>query len=209
MHTPRHTSWLRPQHSSALALLVTCLAAPFAMAPAAAQTSTAPGMTTSPGYIGLSVGSSDFSKPGNGFGIFGNDQRATAYSITAGNYVFSPNWGLELGYTDFGSVNRAGGSTKADGINFSLIGRMPLNRSWNLLGKVGTTYGRTDVSSNPALGVTAGTERDFGLSYGLGAEVQLASQWSAVLQYEEHNMKFPGGSTDRVNATKLGLRYHY
>lgn len=166
-------------------------------------------MTTSPGYIGLSVGSSDFSKPGNGFGIFGNDQRATAYSITAGNYVFSPNWGLELGYTDFGSVNRAGGSTKADGINFSLIGRMPLNRSWNLLGKVGTTYGRTDVSSNPALGVTAGTERDFGLSYGLGAEVQLASQWSAVLQYEEHNMKFPGGSTDRVNATKLGLRYHY
>lgn len=192
-----------------LAGLALCLAAPFATAPAAAQMAPTPGYAYSPGYVDLSVGSSDFSKPSNGFGIFSSDQRATAYSISMGNYMFSPNWGLEAGYTDFGSVNRAGGRTTADGINLSLIGRMPLNPAWNLLGKVGTTYGRTDVSSAPTSGVQSGSERDFGWSYGVGVELQLAAQWSGVLMYEEHTMKFPGSSTDRISATKLGLRYHY
>jgi OmpA-OmpF porin, OOP family len=160
-------------------------------------------------YIGLSIGSSDFSKPSNGFGIFGNDQRATAYSINMGNYFFSPNFGMEVGYTDFGSVNRAGGTTKIDGINVSLIGRAPMSSTFNLLGKIGTTYGRTDVSSAPTSGVTAGSERGFDWSYGIGAEMLLSPQWSGVLQYDEHYVKFPGGSTDRVSATSLGLRYRY
>jgi hypothetical protein len=43
--------------------------------------------------------------------------------------------------------NRAGSSTKMDGINFSLIGRAPMSSNFNVLGKVGTTYGPTDVSS--------------------------------------------------------------
>jgi OmpA-OmpF porin, OOP family len=160
-------------------------------------------------YIGLSVGSSDFSKPSNGFGIFGNDQRATAYNIDMGNYFISPNFGMEVGYTDFGSVNRAGGTTKVDGINISLIGRAPMSSNVNLLGKVGTTYGRTDVSSAPTSGVTAGSERGFDWSYGIGAELLLSSQWSGVLQYDEHYVKFPGGSSDRVSAASLGLRYRY
>lgn len=211
MHTSRITGTRHTPRTrgATLAGLALCLVAPFTMAPAAAQMSPARGNAYSPGYIDISVGSSDYSKPSNGFGIFDNDQRATAYSVSMGNYVFSPNWGLEVGYTDFGSVNRAGGRTTADGINLNLIGRMPLNPSWNLLGKVGTTYGRTDVSSAPTSGVQSGSERDFGWSYGLGVELQLAAQWSGVLMYEEHTMKFPGGSTDRISATKLGLRYHY
>jgi len=211
MHSICPTGFPRIQRtrSATLAGLALCLATPFAFAPAAAQMAPTPGYTYSPGYVDISVGSSDYSKPSNGFGIFNSDQRATAYSISMGNYLFSPNWGLEAGYTDFGSVNRAGGRTTSDAINLSLIGRMPLNPAWNLLGKLGTTYGRTDVSSAPTSGVMAGNEREFGLSYGLGVELQLAAQWSGVLMYEEHTMKFPGGSTDRISATKLGLRYHY
>jgi len=206
---PTGSPRIQGTRGATLAGLALCLAAPFAMAPAAAQMAPTPGYAYSPGYVDLSVGSSDFSKPSNGFGIFSSDQRATAYSISMGNYMFSPNWGLEAGYTDFGSVNRAGGRTTADGINLSLIGRMPLNPAWNLLGKVGTTYGRTDVSSAPTSGVQSGSERDFGWSYGVGVELQLAAQWSGVLMYEEHTMKFPGSSTDRISDTKLGLRYHY
>lgn len=160
-------------------------------------------------YIGLSIGSSDFSKPSNGFGIFGNDQRATAYSVNMGNYFISPNLGMEVGYTDFGSVNRGGGTTKIDGINVSLIGRAPMSSNFNLLGKIGTTYGRTDVSSAPTSGVTAGSERGFDWSYGVGAELLLSPQWSGVFQYDEHYVKFPGGSNDRVSAASLGLRYRY
>jgi len=177
-----------------------------------AQTATAAPMPLagqSANYIGLSIGSSDFSKPSNGFGIFGNDQRATSYSINVGNYFNNQNYGFEIGYTDFGSVNRAGGTTKVDGINLSLIGRMPLNPTFNLLGKIGTTYGRTDVSSAPTSGVTAGSERGFDWSYGIGAEMLLTPQWAGVLQYDEHYVKFPGGSSDRVSAASVGLRYRY
>ena len=160
-------------------------------------------------YFDASIGSSDFSRPSNGFGIFSSDQSATAYSVRLGNYFYNQNIGIEVGYTDFGSVNRAGGTTKVDGINFSLIGRAPVSGSINLLGKVGTTYGHTDVSSNLASGVTAGSERGFDWSYGVGAEVLLNPQWSGVLQYEEHFVKFPGASSDRVSATSIGLRYRY
>lgn len=158
-------------------------------------------------YVELGIGKSDYSL-GNGIGAFGSDQGDTSYSVRGGA-LFSNNFGAEIGYTNFGSINRAGGTTKAEGINLSLIGKMPLNANFNLLGKIGTTYGRTDVSSNPASGIVAGSERGFGLSYGLGAEYLFTPQWSAVLQYESQDMKFAGDRNDRVGVTSLSARYHF
>jgi opacity protein-like surface antigen len=158
-------------------------------------------------YVGLGVGRSDYSL-GNGIGIFDSNEGDRAFNVHAGSY-FSNNFGLEAGYTDFGRVDRAGGRTKANGINLSLIGKMPLSESFNLLGKVGTTYGRTDVSSAPGSGVTAGKDNGFGLSYGVGAEYLITPQWSAALQYDSHKLKFAGGNDDRVGVTTLSARYHF
>lgn len=158
-------------------------------------------------YLGLNAGQSNFSL-GSGTGLFGSDKYDTAYNVYAGSY-FNRNFGFEFGYTDFGSVSRAGGKTKADGINLSLVGRLPLSDSFNLLGKLGTTYGRTEVSSAAGSGVTAGSENEFGWSYGVGAEYSFNPQWSAVLQYDEHELKFAGGGRDRISATSLGLRYRF
>jgi OOP family OmpA-OmpF porin len=157
-------------------------------------------------YIGLNAGRSEFSLS-NGLGLFASDKHDTSYNLYAGSY-FSPNFGFEAGYTDFGKVSRAGGSTKADGINLSLVGRLPLGSSFNLLGKLGTTYGRTDVSSRDP-GVVAGSESGFGLSYGVGAEFLFNPQWSAVLQYDEHDLKFIGSGRERVSATSVGVRYRF
>ena len=159
------------------------------------------------GYIGFNIGQTDYSL-GNGIGIFDSDRHDTAYNIYAGSF-FNKNFGLELGYTDFGSVNRAGGNTKADGINLSLVGKLPLGESFNLLGKLGTTYGRTEVSSRPGTGIPTGTERGWGVSYGIGAEYMFTPQWSAVLQYDEHDLNFAGGSRERVNVTSIGARYRF
>lgn len=163
------------------------------------------------GYVGLSVGKSDFVLDDDisVFGSdFGSDKGDTSYGVQAGGY-FNNNFGIELGYTDFGTVNRAGGSTTADGINLSLIGKMPLNPSFNLLGKVGTTYSRTDVTANPATGIASGSESGFGLSYGIGVEYVFTPQWSAVLQYESQDMKFAGDRDDRVANTSVGVRYRF
>ena len=163
----------------------------------------------SPGssYIGLNAGQSDFSL-GNGTGLFSGDDKDTAYSIYAGSY-FNPYLGLEAGYTDLGKARRGGGESKAMGFNLSLVGKYPLGTSFNLLGKVGSTYSRTEVSSLPGSGITAGKESGFGISYGVGAEYLFTPQLSAVAQYDEHRLEFAGARRDRIGAATLGLRLRF
>ena len=163
----------------------------------------------SPGssYLGFNAGQSDFSL-GNGSSLFSGDDKDTAYSIYAGSY-FNPYLGLEAGYTDFGKARRGGGESKAMGFNLSLVGKYPLGTSFNLLGKVGSTYGRTEVSSLPGSGITAGKESGFGISYGVGAEYLFTPQLSAVAQYDEHRLEFAGAGRDRIGAATLGLRLRF
>ncbi len=163
----------------------------------------------SPGssYIGFNAGRSDFSL-GNGTGLFSGDDKDTAYSVYVGSY-FNPYLGLEAGYTDFGKAKRGGGDTKAMGFNLSLVGKYPLGTSFNLLGKVGTTYGRTEVSSRPGSGIASGKENGFGISYGVGAEYLFTPQLSAVAQYDEHRLEFAGSGRDRIGAATLGLRLRF
>lgn len=163
----------------------------------------APGAT----YIGLNAGISNY-RLNNGAGNFPADQRKNSYSIYGGGY-FSENFGLELGYTDFERFNRAGGSTKADGTSISLVGKLPVSPSFNLLGKLGTTYGRTEVSANPASGIASGKETGWGVNYGIGAEYMFSTNVSAVLQYDEYRLKFPGQGNDKISTTSLGIRYNF
>lgn len=164
--------------------------------------------STGNSYMGLNVGQADF-KLNNGTGLFSAENRYTSYNIYAGSYFNNRNFGFEIGYTDFGKLTRGGGTTKADGINLSLIGRAPMSSTFNLLGKIGTTYGRTDVSSAAGSGITAGSEIGFDWSYGVGAEYAFNPQWSGVLQYDEQYLKYPGSGRDRINVTSLGARYRF
>lgn len=190
-------------------LSATVLAVAALAAGASAQAQSSNYSLAAPGasYVGVNVGKSDFSV-GNGNGLFSSDKKDTAYGINAGSYI-NNNLGMELGFTDFGKINRAGGTTKAQGFNLSMVGRLPLSPQFNLLGKLGATYGRTDVSASPASGVVSGKENGFGVSYGLGAEYAFNPQMSAVLQYDAHDMKFAGAGRDRVSATTVGLRYKF
>ena len=177
-----------------------------------AQTSSNPGTGRgiyAPGasYIGFNAGRSNFSGLGNGTGLFGSSNRDTSYSLSGGTY-FNDNLGVELGYTALGRVNRAGGTTDAEGINLGLVGKAPLGDQFNLLGRIGTTYGRSNVSSAPGSGVASGRASGFGLSYGVGAEYAFNTNWSAVLQYDVYNINFAGGRS-KVNTTSAGLRYRF
>ena len=192
-----------------LSAIVVAAASLTAVAGAHAQSLTSGPTFYGPGsgYIGFNAGKSDFSV-GGGNGLFSSENKDTAYNVYAGSY-FNPNFGMETGFTDFGRINRGGGTTKANGINLSLVGKLPLSQSFNLLGKVGTTYARTDVSSSIASGIPGGKESGFGLSYGVGAEYLFTPAVSAVVQYDEHNMKFAGTSKERVSAATVGLRYAF
>jgi OmpA-OmpF porin, OOP family len=162
------------------------------------------------GYIGFNAGRSHYGDRAFNLTGFVNDRSNNAYSIYGGSF-FNNNFGLELGYNDFGRVNRFGGSTKASAVSLSLVGKLPVGQSFNLLGRVGGSYVRTDVSatSNPLSNIQAGRDNKFDLSYGIGAEYSFTPAWSAVLQYDEYNLRYAGGSRERLNTTTVGVRYHF
>lgn len=164
--------------------------------------------STGNSYVGVNVGRTDF-KLNNGTGLYGSDDSNTAYGITMGSYFRDSNLGMEFGYTDFGDVSRGGGNTQAHGIHLNLIGRIPVGSSFNLLGKVGGIYSRTDVSSGPGSGISSGSESGLDWTYGVGVEFAFARQWSAVLQYDDYNVKFAGSGSDRISNLSLGVRYLY
>ena len=91
-------------------------------------------VSTGTSYVGLTGGPSDFSRTQGGNGLFANEDRSTAYSLSVGNYFINPN---------------------------------------------------------------------------LGAELVFAPQWSAVLQYDEHFMKFAGSSSERISTTMIGARIRF
>jgi OOP family OmpA-OmpF porin len=187
-----------------LALVAGCLCV---SAQVSAQSTTKPQADS---YVEFSAGSVDYGRLSGGVGGLARDQAGSSYRLSVGNYMFSPFWGLEAGYSTLGTITRAGGKTSAEGLHLQVIGRAPLGPDWNLLGKAGTTYGHTDVNSAAGSGITEGSERAFGWNYGLGVEYKISPQWSGVLLYEEHTLKFPGGgNTDPLAATSLGLRYLY
>jgi hypothetical protein len=160
-------------------------------------------------YFSINAGVADLARPISGFGNFGSGNQSSAYSLNVGHYLQGQNFGFELGYTDFGSIDKNGGHTKVDGWNASVIGRLALTPMFNLLGKVGTTYGRTDVTASAGSLVVPGTEKAFDWSYGIGGELLLTPNWSATLTYDEHYMKYPPDSHERVSSTMIGARYRY
>lgn len=157
--------------------------------------------------IGLNLGRSEY-RVGCGNALFGCDDE-DRYVHLYGRSMVNDYLGAELGLLDLGSVDRGGGSTKAQGINLSLVGRAPLGNAFSLYGKLGTTYGRTRTSASPLSGLPEGTENGFGLAYGAGVSYDVTPRLSAVLEWDSHDFRFAGSGRDPVRATSLGLQYRY
>ena len=157
-------------------------------------------------YFGLNVGRSNFS--GNcGLGSFTCDDTGSAYSVYSGG-MWSKNLGLELGLSDFGKIDRAGGTTRAYGLSVKGVGVMPLTESLSGFAKLGTIYGKTKVTADAGSGVATGSDDGWGASYGLGLSFDLTPQLAGVLEWDQSHMKFAGGR-DHVNSTSLGLKYRF
>ena len=197
-------------------LLATTALAAGAMAQTSGTTNSASSNTASSGYsrmapgatyIGLNAGQSKF-RGSNGFGGFASDNKDKAFSLYGGSY-FTPYIGIELGYTDLGKIDRAGGTTEAKAGTAALVGKLPLSPSFNLLGKLGATYSQVDVSAAAGTGVATGRKSGWGPSYGVGAEYNFTQNVSAVVQYDEYRMPYPGEGKEKVNNTSVGIRFRY
>jgi len=161
---------------------------------------------TQQGYVGVSAGQSKYDLR-SGTGGFPTDDSDQALKIYTGGY-FHPNFGVELGYLNAGRADRIGGTSRAQGLNLSLVARAPLTEQFDVFGKLGTTYSRTRTSGNSGFGVATGSDNGFGLSYGAGVRWAFNENWAAVLEWERHKMRFADGKSD-VDLTTLGVQYRY
>lgn len=181
--------------------------APALWVPAAAQTVGSSWLGNGRSYLGLNLGRSHYGVDCGGT-AFVCDTSDRSVKITAGampgNY-----WGVEVGYLDLGTIARAGGKTKAQGLNVSVVGKAPVAQQFSVFGKVGATYGRTETSSASTSGIAAGTEHGLGLSYGAGLSWDFTPRLSAVLEWESNDFRFANGGRDPVRSTSLGLQYRY
>ena len=159
------------------------------------------------GYIGLSLGRSHYTSS-CGATSFSCDSNGNAVEISAGS-MLGNFWGVELGFLDMGRISRGGGTTRARGVDLSLVGKTPVWDALGVFGKVGATYGRTETSAATGSTTATGSERGFGLSYGAGVSYDFTPSLSATLALESHDFRFAGGARDPVRSTSLGLQYKY
>lgn len=155
--------------------------------------------------FGLNVGRSTFHAPcGAVYACDDTDRYWTIY----GRAMANDYWGSEIAFVDMGQMERAGGTTRAYGLNVSLVGKVPLAQSLGAFGKVGAMYGRTRTSTAAGADVASGNDNGFGLTVGAGLSWDFSPRMSAVLEWDRYNFHFRS-SRDAVNTTSLGLQYHY
>ena len=158
---------------------------------------------TTNGYVGLSVGKPHYSINCGGFGC---DQPSVSGNVYLGG-MFNPYVGAEVGYVHFGDADFPGGRVKAEGINLSVVGRVPVWQSLSVFGKLGTTYGRTHVDA--PIGFVGGKESGWGPAYAVGVSWDFNNNWSAVLDMQRHRFDFAGDQDAWVRSTNLGLKYRF
>jgi OmpA-OmpF porin, OOP family len=158
---------------------------------------------TTRGYVAGSLGRAEF----DAFCAFNCDDPDISGKVVTGG-SWSNMVGFEVGYIYFGSANRNGGDSDAQGVNLSLVGNLPIGDVFNVFAKIGTTYGWTDVSVAPGFGFASGTDNGFGLSYGLGVGYDLNRNWTVIGEWEEHRLKFVG-SRDDVSLLSVGVKYRF
>lgn len=147
---------------------------------------------TSYGYVGVGIGQSNYAincAPG-----FSCDDTDTGYKIFTGG-KFSRFFGVEAAYVYLGRGEANGGGSKAQGINVSLVGTLPIGDMFSVYAKGGGIYGWTDSSAS-APGVGTGDRHGFNASYGAGVQVDLTRNWAVQGDWDHYRFDYADRNDD-------------
>lgn len=158
------------------------------------------------GYVGLSLGNSDYDTACGPQPLSCDDRDQSLAVYTGG--MFNEFLGLEIGGKHFGKVSRAGGEVRAYGANISLVGMVDMD-SLNLYLKAGALYGHTRVSADPMSGVHIGTATGWGPSATIGIGFNVNRNFNIALERSRDRFDLPGGGRTYVESTALALKYRF
>lgn len=160
---------------------------------------------TSYGYVGVGAGWSKFDLGSCAPGLYCDDTD-TGFKIFTGG-LFSRAFGVEAGYVNLGKGAANGGDIKAQGLNVSLIGNLPIGDAFNVYGKVGGLWGFTKTETAIA-GGPSGHEQGFNISYGAGVRFDLNRNWAVQGDWDHYRFDYVSGNDD-AQLYSLNLVYKF
>jgi OOP family OmpA-OmpF porin len=171
------------------------------------------GQAAAQGYLGGSIGQSDYDE-GVAGGLITSGQvdgKDNGFKIFGG-YMFQPNFGVELAYVDLGAASYSGdffgapvtgGKVEATGLNISALGRLPLSGAFSLFGKIGLFMWEADASDITG-GVPFSDSADGNdLSFGVGLAYDFTRNLGARVEWERFD------ADGDVGLLSLGLAYRF
>ncbi len=150
-------------------------------------------------YFGGSIGPSeagDYCK-----GASGCEDKDTAWKIFGG-YKITERLSAEAAYVNLGDIHKTTGgvvqNSDVSAMTASGVAAMPINDQIDIFGKLGVMRWSSDN--------TAGDESGFGMTYGVGAKMNISEKTKLRAEWE----KFPGvetspGSKSDVNMLSVGV----
>ena len=144
-------------------------------------------------YAGGSLGGQTYPSTINGNSTSGSAVSGKIF----GGYQLNPNFAVEAGITELGSVNSNPGNVDSYGTFVDAVGIMPLNPQWSLLGRVGVAHMQVNTPT--------GDDGGNGMKVGLGAEYALSK--TVALRGEWERYELVGfGSRPQADQFTLGVK---
>jgi len=129
-------------------------------------------------------------------------------------YDFNKNFGIELGYTSFGTLfdsndNSLSVSQKSNAVTLSLLGTVPINDWFGVYGRVG--YARYDTNNSGSIaGVAVKDESGNTPMWGAGVKFTLNEQFALRLEYQNYaDLSDMPGRKDDVQGLFAGGVYRF
>jgi OmpA-OmpF porin, OOP family len=157
------------------------------------------------GYIGAAAGESKFDSECSS--LFDCDRKDTGFKVYAGGKM-NEVLGLEVGYTDFGRIRTLGGETDAWAVPITLTAGVPLGPRFDIMGKVGGLYGRTDVKADPDSLFDVGHKSGWGWTYGAAASFNVTPNVAIRADWDRYKLDFVGGRRD-VDMLTAGVQFRF
>lgn len=145
-------------------------------------------------YFGATIGASDAGSYCSG--STSCEDGDTAWKVFGG-YKISENLSAEASYVNLGDLHKTTGAgtenSDVTALTATAVGSMPINEQFDIFGKVG---GMRWSSDN-----TSGSQDGFGLTYGVGAKMNLNETTKLRAEWE----KFPSIETSTTDKTDVNM----
>jgi OOP family OmpA-OmpF porin len=206
------------------------LLTPWAFAQSAADSE--PSNNSAAWYFGADIGRSkakiDDADIARGLAVDGaastsfyNRDLDTGFKVYGG-YQFNDYFAIEGGYFDLGKfgynattipAGTLNGNISLKGLNFDVIGFLPLTSDFSLFGRVGVNYANAKDNFN-STGLIAVTnpdpsKKDVNYKFGLGLQYRITQALATRLEIERYRVDDAIGNKGDIDQLSIGLVYRF